>query len=158
MQVGSGRGRGARGDSLAAKCPRFSNHNQNQRILGLGGKKKMKEMLPRPICHQSLKDFAVKAPHCDIWRTRSVTQAIIKCVPQAFDHVCHLNIYTAIGLLFLLMSFHISTVRSLWVGSGCILPLLGLQHLNSICTSDAAASACSPALAASSRGWARGTV
>lgn len=27
-------------------------------------------------------------------------QPIIKCVPQAFDHVCHLNICTWIGLLF----------------------------------------------------------
>lgn len=68
VQVGSGREGGK--DSLAAKCPRFSNHNQiNGYWIGGGGN----GMLPRPICHQSLKDFRCKSPDGDIGRTSFIT-------------------------------------------------------------------------------------
>lgn len=44
----------------------------------------------------------------------------MKCVPQAFDHICHLNICTGIGLLFSFKSRQVSTGWSLQVGSRCV--------------------------------------
>lgn len=77
-------------------------------------------------------------------------QSIIKCVPQASDRVCHLNICTGIGLLFSFVSIQMATVWSLRGGSRWTRHVRP-PRAQGLRTADAA-SAASLALAASGRG------
>lgn len=113
--------RGAGEGSLAATCPRFSNHNQidGYRVrFGGGGKSRRRGCRPDPSVISRSEVSVAKAPNGDVRRTSFITRAIVKCVPQASGHVCHLNICTGTGLLSSAGTLRTSPVRSPRGGGG----------------------------------------